>query len=146
MQSSASPEQLKSLEQRLVAVQQSTSTSLPIFIKPHNWLRMHSKWYYNWHLFHYVRFTHVLILLVYLGAIGIYAYDLFTPPPKVTTTIAVVPPSETKVVPSPRSVIEQPSKKSSAAATGALVVTIVSFGVIVGIITHIVTSHQHDEI
>lgn len=40
---------LEALERRIFRIQQSSGTRWPLFIHVHNWLRMHSQFYYWWH-------------------------------------------------------------------------------------------------
>lgn len=77
------------IEQELIRIQQSTRTSFPLFIRMHDWLRMHSRFYYRWHTFKYIRLVHILVLMLYTVGVIVYSYYLFNPAQKIVTTIPV---------------------------------------------------------
>jgi fibronectin-binding autotransporter adhesin len=56
------------LEKKIMNLQRSTRTMLPFFTRIHNWLRMHSQWYYNWHLKSNASKIHKTVAIAY--AIG----------------------------------------------------------------------------
>ncbi len=56
---------MDALEKKIINLQRSTSTSLPIFTRLHNALRMKHKWYYNWHLKPNSTKIHKAIAIVY---------------------------------------------------------------------------------
>ncbi len=55
---------IEDMEEQILAIQRSTRTLLPGFIRVHNWCRMNSRWYYKWHLFKYATLVHVGVLLL----------------------------------------------------------------------------------
>lgn len=63
MAKAKSQSQQYELEQKLIRVQRSTGTQFPTFIRLHNWFRMHSDLYYNWHLLSWSRNTHWVLLI-----------------------------------------------------------------------------------
>jgi hypothetical protein len=54
------------LESEMIRLQRSTGTRFLVFLRLHNWLRMHNKWYYWWHFSKVANPIHVLALLAYL--------------------------------------------------------------------------------
>ncbi len=68
---------LDQLERDLFRVQKSTKTLFAPFIPVHNWLRMHSKWYYNWHLHEYAKGIHLGALVVYVVIVSIVIRNHF---------------------------------------------------------------------
>ncbi len=60
------PKDIKQIEKKIAAIQGSTRTLWPGFMKAHNYFRMHFHWYYSWHHFKFSKVIHWLILLVYL--------------------------------------------------------------------------------
>ena len=54
---------LANIDDEIIAIQRSTKTDLPFMQPLHNYLRMHWRWYYNWHMSHYYSRVNWLILL-----------------------------------------------------------------------------------
>ncbi|MCX6807139.1 MAG: fibronectin type III domain-containing protein [Candidatus Berkelbacteria bacterium] len=59
-------EKLKEVDERLISIQNSTKTFIPKINPVHNYFRMKSKWYYNWHLNPHCSKLHWGILTTYL--------------------------------------------------------------------------------
>ena len=67
------------LEKKIAKIQQSTRTTLPLFVPAHNSLRLRYKWYYRWHLFPLASFVHLSILLIFTAAWVWGIYNEATP-------------------------------------------------------------------
>ncbi len=52
------------IDKKIVQIQKSTRTFFASFIPLHDKLRLHSNWYYNWHLWKGARFLHLVILVI----------------------------------------------------------------------------------
>jgi len=63
-------EKLREIDEKLIAIQNSTRTTIPQFGAIHNYLRMRVKWYYNWHLNPHASKIH-------WGALSLYTFVLF---------------------------------------------------------------------
>lgn len=57
---------IETLDDKIIAVQQSSRTLFPQFLSLHNGLRMRWGWYYRWHLRNRVSTVHWLLLVLYI--------------------------------------------------------------------------------
>lgn len=79
---SAPPSEASSaLDQKIMAVQNSTRTLLPFMIPVHDWLRQRSQTYYKWHMKSYANKVHwamfgITLLGVIAGIIISYYIEL----------------------------------------------------------------------
>ena len=73
-------EKTKQLDKKIIQVQQSTKTSIPVLQRYHEKMRMRYEWYYKWHLWPYSRTAHFLILGVYLLALTLFGAHFFSAP------------------------------------------------------------------
>ena len=72
----------KSIDAEIIIVQKSTRTLMPFMTKPHNYLRMKYRWYYNWHLKPYARNVHWGILGLSVTAIMLGTFfSVYVPNP-----------------------------------------------------------------
>ncbi|MEI6498428.1 MAG: hypothetical protein WCO23_00505 [bacterium] len=54
------------IDEKIYQIQRSTRVTFRVFCRLHNFLRTHSTWYYNWHLWPYSESTHIIILLLFV--------------------------------------------------------------------------------
>ncbi len=72
------------VDKKIISIQKSTRTALPIFISLHEKLRLSFGWYYNWHLWRGAIAVHLIILIVsVLGSISFAYLSYQTAKPKV---------------------------------------------------------------
>lgn len=71
---------MEELDKNIIAVQNSTKTRFKYFLKWHDFLRLHSHWYYKWHTRPYSSAVHYVISLFFVaaGLYGILGYSGIT--------------------------------------------------------------------
>lgn len=75
-------EKIHKVDKDIVRIQQSTRTSIPIFIPLHAVLRMKWRWYYLWHLNQFADTLHYVVLVFCIVFSGLYVSMNLTEKPK----------------------------------------------------------------
>ncbi len=65
---------LQALDTEIVKLQKSTRTTVPAMLPLHDILRQKFRWYYKWSLWPFSKVVHALILLLFVGYIGLIFY------------------------------------------------------------------------
>jgi|GEM_PF-6232117 len=62
---------LANIDNEIIAIQRSTKTELPFMQPLHNYMRMHYRWYYNWHL---SRYSSNINWIIFLAAVFVLLF------------------------------------------------------------------------
>ena len=84
------------LDQKIVALEESTKTLVPAMTPVHNYLRMKFKWYYNWHMKPYAHKVHWTILGVSMSAMMLGIFFSVSVPNPVEKTVGATGCTTTK--------------------------------------------------
>ena len=73
---------VKDLDARLAEVQKGTKAAIPAMVPLHDIMRQKFHWYYKWSTWPASKFINILILVIYLGGAGFFAYNFLNTPKK----------------------------------------------------------------
>jgi len=64
------------LDKKIIQLQKSTRTTVPVLLPLHDILRQKYRWYYNWSAFKYSKAIHVLFLIGFMAFLGAVFYRI----------------------------------------------------------------------